>query len=487
MKKVLILIITLLFISHTAICKETLIWDYNKDEFLKDLLEGKPGSIGIVDHKKLDQELSKSLEVELIYTNLKECLEIALDNNYNIKIKDSIKAENKWEFKNAKAQFLPDFSYIYNIQDLSGTYLVGGILTRTVHEVPITSTFQVLWSANQGKKFFTFAQRKNKLNSSCSNLNYTRDEIIRDTALLYYELLGLKLNLEVLKSNLIDRHEQYNLTAARYKIGEGAKFDVVRAVAEEAKAKQQYITAFNNLRLKQARLANVMGIEVLNAIYPTENIIETRELVDKTYDINKLYSLALDDRDDIKAQKWNIQALKSERNSKYADFAPDIQLLYQESRQGTVRLGIFPSTTYGVFLTVPLGDKLGVGSYTKIKSYNAKIDQEQLKLTELTRTIKENILNSYYNSKTALEKVEAAKKEVASTDESLKIALVRMAVGQSTFLDVIAAQSLKVDARQRLIATMIEYNRAQVQLLFDAGIISVNNVLVNYKMPTQTP
>lgn len=487
MKKVLSLIIIIFFSQSVTLGEEALIWDYNKDKFLNDLLKGKSNIYSVVEQKKLDDELSKNLEVELIYTNLKDCLTIALDNNYSIKSSSNINKAERWEVKNSKAQFLPDATYFYNIQNLSGTYLVGGIVTDNVNEVPIESTIQLDLTGNYVQKAFYYAQRKNILKASGSNLKFTRDQVIRDTALNYYDLLGLKLNLGVLKTNLLDRHEQYKLTKARYKSGLGSKFDVVRAEAEEAKAKQEYISAFNNIRLKQARLANIMGIEILNAIYPTETSIDTRELVDKSYDIEKLYNNALATRYDINAKKWDIEALKAQRSSNYADYAPELILLYQNSMMGTKRLGLYPSNTLGLFTTISLGDKLGVGTYTKIKAYNARIESEKNKLIELTRSIKESILGSYYNSRTALERIEAAKKEVEASDESLKISLVRLAVGQSTFLDVIAAQNIKVTARQRLISTIIEYNRAQVQLLFDSGTISVNSVLYNYQIPKLTP
>lgn len=55
-----------------------------------------------------------------------------------------------------------------------------------------------------------------------------------------------------------------------------------------------------------------------------------------------------------------------------------------------------------------------------------------------------------------------------------------MKSGEATFIDVIASQNLKVNANINLIKNMIEYNKAQTQLLFDIGIISPKNVLKGY-------
>ena len=97
------------------------------------------------------------------------------------------------------------------------------------------------------------------------------------------------------------------------------------------------------------------------------------------------------------------------------------------------------------------------------------------------RNIKESIVSSYYSSKTALEKVEANKKQVASADEGLKFSLIGFDVGQNTFIDVLTSQTEKTRARQQLISSVIQYNKAQAQMLFDSGIISPKALLLNYK------
>lgn len=482
MKKVLIIIFIMFFSQNIMLAEEELIWDFHNDEYIKELIHGQTSITQVERQKQIDNELSKNLGIDLVYTNLEECLKIAVENNYSLKISNAKKKESYWTNKNAKSQILPDLNYTYDIKHLDGTFLVGGIVPDDVDEIPIQSFFTLDWyTYKQGKLIFLNRQTKQQYRAASANLEYSRDEVILKTTLAYYDLLKLKFTFDVLRTNLIDRNEQYKLMLARYKAGVGEKFDVVRAEAEVAKAKQLYIEGFNRLRLAQAKLSNIIGIEVLNAVYPSESSAETRELLDPTYDIEKLYQTALLTRDDVKSLKATIEATKAERGSVCMEFAPNIRTYYMVSQQGTARLGLYPSTTLGFVLTQPLGQNLGVGTVTKVKSFNAKIEAENYRLTNLTRGIKESIIGSYYDSKTALERIEATKKEVKASDDSLRIAIVRMQVGQATFLDVIQAQSLKVRARETLVNTIIEYNKAQAQLLFDSGIISVGNVLKNYQ------
>ncbi len=482
MKKLLIVIIILFFFQNTIYAEDEVIWDYRNDEFIKELLKDNPNASDAAKQKLLDEELSKNLGIDLIYTDLAECLKIALDNNYTMKQKERSKEQAYWEYKNANAQFLPDFSYQYTMQYIDGKFLVGGVLLDRFDELPIQNIFQLEWGGvQQGKLFFLNKQRKSLLKASRSTVDYTRDEIILKVTLAYYDLLSQKLQFEVFKSNLLDRLYQYRMVKAKYEAGIESKYYVTRAETEVAGARQNYITAANSLRLTQAKLANLMGVEILDAIYPSEGSIQIRKLVEDKYSIEKLYEIALQSRDDVLAEKLKIDALVAEKNSNYLDFAPKTTSSYARSIVGTPSSGFGPNTTISLGVTFPLGKNLGFGTMTTIKAYKARVESEEYKLTNLIRSVKESILGSYYNSKSAYEKIEAAKSEVRAADESVTIAIAQAKVGIGVFTDVIYAQNKKIQAQEVLIRTTTEYNKAQAQLLFDAGIISLNAVLNGYK------
>ena len=283
-------------------------------------------------------------------------------------------------------------------------------------------------------------------------------------------------------SNLRDRHEQLKLMIARYHIGIGSKYDILRAEAQYADAKQELISALNSLRLQQSKLANIMGIEVTLTLYPFENGVRPRELVAKSNSIDCLYNVALQAREDIKAKRAEIRSLVNLKNRNYTDFAPYIELTYEFAKVGvTGNTSLSPNHTWSLNAVLPLGKKLGVDTLTQKNADLAKVKTARYELTNLERNVKENIVSSYYSSKTALERIEANKKQVESADEGLKFSLVGFDVGQNTFIDVLTSQTEKTRARQQLIQSIIEYNKAQTQLLFDTGIISPKSILLNYK------
>lgn len=486
LKKLLLIFLTWIFIlslpSFSALEEDgDLIWDYQKDHFLESLKDGS----AIYDEeaqKDLDKQIKEGLDITLIPVDLKCCLLIALENNYDIKITEQDKEEFKWLYRNTITQLLPDFYYRYQIQSVKGEFLVGDILPRTIRQNPVYSGIIINYPLiGNGSPLFDIASSKNLYKATKHNYKYSKNELLLNTTLYYYDLLLSKLNIEVLLSNLRDRNEQLRLMIARHQIGIGSKYDIFRAEAQYADAKQELISALNNLRLRQANLANIMGIDVTLTLYPFEHSVQPRELVQKNNGIECLYNVALNTREDIKAKRAEIRSLNIIKNRNYTDFAPKVSISFEHARVGTTSTGTLrPNHTWSLNVDIPLGKKLGADTLTQKNADLARLKKARLELTNLERQIKENIVSSYYSSKTALEKITANEKQVAAADEGLKFSLIGFDVGQNTFIDVLTSQTEKTTARQQLIISIIEYNKAQAQMLFDSGIITPKTLLLNY-------
>lgn len=463
-----------------VIASENLIWENN---ILDDIKKQSSNYANFSENiqTKLDGEISYNLEESFYYTNLEECLKLALENSSGIKIENEKIKYRKWNYYHTLTDFLPNVFYTFTIQKLLGEYLVGAIIPVAINEIPITSTLDIEYNVTRkGKTIYETSQTRSYLKSAKYLYNFSKNEVLKNTANAYWDLLAKKLDVYIYRTNYIDRLEQLKQTEIKYKVGSGSKFDVLRAESQTANAKQLYLSSLNNLRLSQAKLSNIVGIEVLTPIYPSEYEVSTKQLVDDKVKLEELIKVAIETRDDIKSLKKEIDALKAKRSQNYTDFFPELILGYKRADVGTVKLGL--NTNYSLSLTakVEIGENLGLGTLTKIKAENAQIKQKELELFQYISNIKENILKNYYNSKLSLEKITSAQKEIISANEGVRFATVRWNIGEATFLDVLQAQNDKVVARQNLVNAIIDYNKAQVQLLFDTGLINVNTVLKGY-------
>ena len=451
-------------------------------KYISEGLKGRKTLSDIEKYKILDYELERELDTKFVYADLSECIKIALEGNYDIKINEAEVLNAFWLHKNALVQVLPEIYYNYDISNLSGQYLIGGILAATEHEVPIQSFFYAEWPVfNKGKYFFYASQMNSILKAARFNLEFTKNETILNTVNAYYDLLSSKMQIEVQKINLYDRVEQLKYTEARFEAGIGTLYDVKRAQAETAGAQQDYTSALNTFRLEQAKLANIIGIDIFTSIYPYEIEIDKRELVDSSIDLESLYAQSLALREDIKAKQAEINAYRALRSSNYTDIIPAANITYRNGHVGTKASGLAPSNTITLDIRMSLGKNMLAGTITNIKAGSALVKTKKLELENLKRQIKEDILNSYYDSLNSLKKIEAAKAETEAADVSLDLSLENMKAGEATFLDVIASQNLKVKSNLNLIKNMIEYNKAQSKLLFDTGMINPENILKDYK------
>ncbi|MDO5437536.1 MAG: TolC family protein, partial [bacterium] len=204
-------------------------------------------------------------------------------------------------------------------------------------------------------------------------------------------------------------------------------------------------------------------------------------LIDNTLTLEELYKTAENNRKDIKALQNKISAMKNERRAIYTEFAPKPRGFYQNQRQGTANIGLGENNVVGLYVDWNLGTNLGVGTITKAKAKTHEINAQIYDLTNKLRDIKEQLLDSYYNSKLLLKRIDITREQVDYATESVLLSEMRMDAGEGILIDVIQAQSQKTTARIEYLNAIIEYNINQVELLFDEGIIDIDKILKDYK------
>src|SRR5699024_7056580 len=99
-------------------------------------------------------------------------------------------------------------------------------------------------------------------------------------------------NIEIYQKNYKERCVQLLQTENLMEAGLGTKFDVIRSKTELAQAKQNLLDALQEFRLSQARLANIMGIEITSSLMPIELEAQEYMLIDKEKTIEDLYNTA---------------------------------------------------------------------------------------------------------------------------------------------------------------------------------------------------
>ena len=429
----------------------------------------------------VEEEVKRYLGDEPVYVNLKECLEIALLYNFYLKSASYDYTRAKWEYKNSLTNFLPDLSVSNYSVYYSGQVLVGAALLENFNELALSVYVRGAHQLTKGgEQIFEARSKKNLKFAQRHNLDFTRSEVLLYCAKYYYELLKTKLDIEIYQKNYKERCAQLVQTENLMNAGLGTKFDVIRSKTELAQAKQNLLDAMQEFRLAQAKLANIMGVEITTCLMPIEMEAQMYTLIEENKTIEDMYNLAFSCREDVKKMRSQIQALKEQKRMIYTQFVPRPRIIAQEQWQGTARAGLGPAIVLGAYVDWNLGQNMGFGTITQAKAKQAEIDKNIVDLEQSLRDIKETILKDYYESKISKDRIKISQEQTGYATESVKLAELRLDAGEGILIDVIQAQTFKTRTRIELVDSIIRYNIAQVQMLFDSGTISKDEMLKTY-------
>lgn len=439
------------------------------------------------------KEIPLRIAKEQVPITLEQSLKKALENNFDVKVITAQKNQNKWMYYNSLSEYLPDINYSYVHTRFTGSgFLLGGFVPTTaipaldvrVSATIVESDLVGRWNGFTGfSRLFNAIAAKSKYNAAKKELEFTKDQTLVQVATQYYNLLRDKINIDIQKVSLQQTEAQLALNQARFNEGVGTKFDVLRSETEVARFQQRLIKSFNRLKLSQAQLANTMGINVFTPLMPIDGQdgeVEIKKLVKEDLTLDKITQIAIRNRPDISAAEFDITAAKAERNAGFSPYLPTVgvQGLLQHIGSDISNLGRNQSVALVINWTG--GENLGLNSYTKIRDLNEKLKENKLKALIVARNVEQNIINSYYDSISRKEVIKATEKEVISSEESLRLSMVRLKAGVGIYTDVIAAQLAETNAKVSYLNAIIDYNIAQAQLLFDMGIISLNNLTQGY-------
>ena len=177
--------------------------------------------------------------------------------------------------------------------------MVGTALVDQFNELALSSTLFVTHQLTEGgKQIFEAKAKKFEKFEKQENLNFTKEEILFLTTKYYWELFQTKADIEIYLKNLYERMAQLKLTQNQEESGVGTRFDVIRQENEVISAKRSMLNAINDFKLKQAKLSNIMGIEINTALFPIEETAKPYQLFEDI-ELEKIYDIAKKNRKDI--------------------------------------------------------------------------------------------------------------------------------------------------------------------------------------------
>lgn len=388
--------------------------------------------------------------------SLQEAIDIALKNNYQLKVAQNNLELSKKQVFSEKADYLPSLN-----ANMSGGKSIGRnfnqdlgrIVTRTTNsfsgsisaDLPIFSGFENLHSLK--------SSRYDK-SSEKQNLEWVRENIIFDAASNYLQFILDKKVLEIDRENLQASRKTLEQVKAQVEVGARPKVDLYNQQATVANNELAVVNSENQLESSRLQLIQTLQIDPRKKYDFVTPEINTLSVKTPSYDLDQLIATALKNRSDLKREEYNIQSIKHQlsatRGSLYPSlsFSASLRSSYSDGFQIDFQDQFFDQNiqrSLGLSLNIPIFSNLS--RRTNVQSQRIQYKNAKLNLKETELQIVQDVTQAYNDYKSYLKQLEASQKALQAAERSYQTQKQRYEVGAGTLIELSDANAQYVEAR----------------------------------------
>ena len=464
---------------------------------------------------------SRAAEANLRVLSLEDCIKIALEHNLDIQVArlepelagfslrgtygsyepflslsgshanaestNGDKSETD-SVSGAVGGFLPwgmDYSLGLRMSDSYGTTL-DNVATNFFVRNPFESA-----SANAGffevrqpllKNFWVDSTRlsifinKNELKVSELSLRQQIMSTITAVESSYYNFIFAEENVKVQEKALQLAEQLVADNRRRVELGALAPLDEKQAESQAAAGRADLLDARARRDSAHRNLKSLLSDEYSEWIDATIQPTETLKVVPQHFDLHKSWSKGEVSRPDLLSARLRLenqdQRVKLSRNQKlpsldivgdagYAGAGDEFSSAFKQ-----VRRSDYPYYSYGIEMTIPLGNTVARNNY---KSAKTTREQLALRYKQLEQNVLIGIEEAIADARTSLERTDATRQAALYAEDALKAEQTKLDKGKSTSFIVLDLQSKLTAARSAEIRALADYNIALASLALNEG------------------
>ncbi len=410
---------------------------------------------------------------------LKEAIEMAFENNHEIRaMRNSVIAE-KENIGIARSYLLPRVTFEERFMRTDNpTY---GFMAKLNQERFAMEDFAIP-SLNNPKAINDFQTSLNfeqplfvrkvtlgldmsKREFMARNEDYKRkkEEIVFNVTRAYLTALTAKEYVKVVEKAVEDASEHLRIAEVREKAGLGLYSDVLRAKTALIEAEQRVVSAKKNLALALRSLGLLLGRS------DPVNIVE--EITDIPVREIDYYIASSSSRKDLEAMRLRYENAEINIKAAQSGYLPMVGIggSYQFNDHRNPFGSEGSSYQIVAFLRWEIFD--GTKREHEIKKAKAKASEAGEYLEGLKKAIAFKIHEAYMNVNEAIKNRELATSALKSAEEGRRLVRIRYENGLSPLVDLLDAQVNVDHARANLIAMENSYRIATINLSFEGGTI----------------
>lgn len=417
-----------------------------------------------------------SLNATALELSLKECRDMALTTDENIKIAENNIAGANIDRQIARTAYLPNFAGSGNLLYYTPDSKIGDMMTmqmRGAYMAGINLT-QPIYT---GGKIVT----ANKMASigqqiSQQQLRAARMDVIADAEKSYWTYVAVLAKVDMMKSYLTMMDSIYDVTEFSVKTGMSPQQALLRVDTKRSEIVYRLQQTKAGADMCRMALCRIIGVADTVGIIPTEPL---------SSDFNiPIEGVEVDNRPETVMLSKNIDIKKYEVTMARADFLPTIGMQLGWMAYGNIKMKGWSQDQTGNY--VPITSSLNSNGFMgvlslqvpifhwgegikKVKRAKIEVDNARLALERNKRLMRLEANQNYSNVITGTSLVKSAETAMFEADENLNIMKQQYEVGLSTLTDLLEAQSQWHSSYSNLIEARTQYRIYYVDYLRSIG------------------
>jgi outer membrane protein len=398
---------------------------------------------------------------------LMDCIDIALENNRNIKQQELNRHQREIAYSQARADLLP------NLNASIGQNFVFGrsIGLDNVYENTNSSQSSFSLGANitlfDGLRMkYNIDARKADMHASEADLEKMRDDIIMSVSSAFLQALLNRELLQIAETQLETTQADLARRTELVKSGKMAQGELFEQEAQLAKEELNRVRAVSNYKLALLDLAQIMELDEFDdfdvVAPPADSLISESSLLTS----KAVYESALQNRPIIRSMQYRIESSEKEKLMAKAQLYPSLSfganigtgyynMSGRDNSPFNTQFRNNMSNSLGFNLRIPIFNKFQVKN--NIQSAELAIMNTRIEMDKTKLELRKQIEQAYYNALGAKSRWEAAQKSVEASNEAYRFAEEKHQSGRANTYELTLAKNNQTQALAEEAQAKYEY------------------------------
>ncbi|MGY6558366.1 MAG: TolC family protein [Nitritalea sp.] len=395
--------------------------------------------------------------------DLRTCIEVALENNLNLKRSEVNLAQEEINLMQTQGQRLPSLSAggstgyrwgrsINPVTNLFETDRIGNVNVAANSSMPVFQGGQLYYSAQQAKV---------NIQAGMYNVEAARNSISLNVINLFVNILFAEEQRKIAENQLAITEEQLGITRKLVEAGSLPVASQLDLEAQAATNELEVVNARNNLRIARLNLAQAMQIPFTEdfSIFAPELEAENFQLTQNSVD--EIFFIAMEVLPEVRAAELGVESAEYGIKIARGAFLPSVTVGVNIFSNYVDRFFLGERDSFGTQLENNLSQSgninLNIPIFSNFRNkaglQRARLQKRlsELQEVETRQQVRQDIESAYTNAFAARQSYNASLRRVASLEEAFRIAQQRFDAGAINSADYQIAQNNLFNAQADLV------------------------------------